>query len=154
MNRSFITVILFLLCGFSVAAQEGKNISLNEITWMLGKWERQNIKQGQSAFENWKKESDDRFSGTGISMKGTDTTFVEKLSIVIKEGGLFYVAEVSHNAEPTYFKITEISENGFVCENPQHDFPKKIEYKLETGEKLTAIISGDGKAIPFVYTKM
>lgn len=89
----------------------------------------------------------------GVTLRGSDTVFVEKLSIIEKDGILNYVAEVAHNASATYFKFTAISETGFTCVNPSHDFPKKIEYALD-GNRLTATISGDGKSIPFYFKKI
>lgn len=109
------------------------------------------MKEGQSAFESWEV-TKKTLTGIGVTLRGVDTVFMESLSIIEKDQNLYYVANVSENASPTLFKITSISKRGFVSENPQHDFPKKIEYLLD-GETLTATISGDGKAIPFVFKK-
>lgn len=125
--------------------------SFDDLNWLEGKWERQNVRPGTTAFEVWEK-TDQGYEGMGISMKGADTVFVEKLSIAEKDGELYYVAEVSSNKAPTYFKITSLSETGFVSENPQHDFPKKIAYTLED-KKLTAVISAGEKAMGFVFLK-
>ncbi|WP_424962026.1 DUF6265 family protein [Ekhidna sp.] len=126
--------------------------SIKDFKWLEGKWERQNVNPGTSAFEVWKK-TKGGYEGMGVSMKGADTTFVEKLKIVQKDGSMHYVAYVSANAEPTYFKITSVSESGFVSENPEHDFPKKIEYMLE-GNRMTAVISAGEKKMGFVFEKM
>lgn len=145
MMKALLTVIV-LTSSFCIHAQ-----SIKQLKWLSGTWERQSPKQGQSAFESWGITKNE-LSGLGVSMKGTDTVFMEKLSIIKKDQDLYYVANVSQNAAPTFFKITSISKRGFVSENLQHDFPKKIEYLLE-GEMLTATISGGGKEIPFVFTK-
>lgn len=119
---------------------------------MLGSWERQNTRPGTTAFESWEK-TKDGYKGMGVSMKESDTSFVEKLRIIGKEGAIYYVADVSSNAEPTYFKVTSVSKKGFVCENPEHDFPKKIEYTLE-GNQMTAVISAGEQKMGFVFLKM
>ncbi|WP_315820030.1 hypothetical protein [Paraflavitalea speifideaquila] len=62
------------------------------------------------------------------------------------------MADVPQNKEPVYFKLTAITKDGFTCENPNHDFPKKIDYKLD-GNKLRATISGDGKAIDYLFER-
>jgi hypothetical protein len=85
-------------------------------------------------------------------MQGEDTVFVEKIKIVVKDRELYYVADVPENKEPVYFKIVELGTTGFVCENPAHDFPKKISYQL-SGADLKAQISGDGKSIDYLFTK-
>jgi hypothetical protein len=48
--------------------------------------------------------------------------------------------------------LTEITYTGFVCENPGHDFPKKISYHVE-GHKLKAQISGDGKSVDYIFER-
>jgi hypothetical protein len=85
-------------------------------------------------------------------MRGTDTTFVEKLSLRVEAGVLYYVSDVPENKKPIYFRVTEASPTSLVCENPEHDFPKKIAYHLE-GDGLKATISGDGKAIDFYFRR-
>ncbi|MEP1035201.1 hypothetical protein [Ekhidna sp.] len=126
--------------------------SMKDFKWLEVTWERQNVNPGTTAYEVWKK-IDQGFEGLGVSLKGNDTTFVEKLWIVEKDSDFYYVADVKSNPEPTYFKITSISKNGFVSENPQHDFPKKIEYSLE-GNKMTVVISAGEKAMGFVFVRM
>ena len=126
---------------------------LKQLEWILGKWERTNVKPGTKAFETWAKESNNIFTGKGVSMKGSDTTFVEQLRIEVKDNSIYYVADVRENAIPTYFKITKITDHGFVSENPDHDFPKMISYEL-AGDQLTAIISDGGdKKMGFVFKK-
>jgi hypothetical protein len=85
-------------------------------------------------------------------MNGSDTSFVEKIRIVVKDNELNYVADVPENKEPIYFKFTELTATGFVCENPAHDFPKKISYQLD-GKNLKATISGDGKSMDYLFVK-
>lgn len=140
----FIATILFL-------SHAATSQSMKDFKWLKGTWERQNVKPGNTAFETWAK-TKDGFEGIGISMRGSDTTFVEKLKIIEKDSELYYVAFVSSNGSPTYFKITSVTDNGFVSENPQHDFPKKIAYTLD-GNKLTAVISAGEKAMGFVFVR-
>lgn len=85
-------------------------------------------------------------------MQGSDTVFIEKLKILEKEGHWYYVADVSHNSAPVYFKMTSADGSGFVCENPEHDFPKKITYRLD-GDIINASISAGKKEIPFRFRR-
>lgn len=152
------TLLLLTLCfGLCAPIQDpipsSAKKDFRKLDWLLGHWDRTNVRAGTSAFEAWKKESDFEYSGMGVSMKGTDTTFVEKLKIEIKDNQIYYVADVRENATPTYFKVTKITEHGFVSENPDHDFPKMISYELEGGI-LTAVISDGGeKKMGFVFKK-
>jgi hypothetical protein len=51
---------------------------------------------------------------------------MEMITVLIRDDAIYYVADVPQNQQPVYFKFTEITESGFACENPDHDFPKKI----------------------------
>jgi hypothetical protein len=145
-----LTVLTIVNCKAPAKQQEAR---LDKLSWILNTWERTNVRPGTTAFETWEKKSDQLYTGMGVSLKGTDTTFVEQLRIEMKDDKLYYVADVRENATPTYFLITEINEQGFKSENPDHDFPKVIMYELKDGV-LTAIISDGGdKKMGFVFKK-
>ncbi|PIQ48862.1 MAG: hypothetical protein COW03_08105 [Cytophagales bacterium CG12_big_fil_rev_8_21_14_0_65_40_12] len=154
--KKLLTLSLILLpfiCSAQKSASAQTVNDFKKLAWILNKWERTGLKQGATAFESWTKESDNSFTGIGVNMRGSDTTFVEKLRIEIKDDKIYYVADVRENASPTYFLMSEITEHGFTSKNPDHDFPKVISYSLD-GNQLTAIISdGADKKIPFVFKK-
>ena len=139
-------------CGFSQTPTTEIAIKFKNLEWLVGTWNRTNVKPGKSAHERWEKTNALELRGIGVSMQGKDTTFVEKITILIKDNNIYYVADVPENEKPVYFKLTEISNSGFVCENPEHDFPKKISYQLN-GADLKAQISGDGKSIDYLFKK-
>ncbi len=152
--KTYISVFLFLaVCSASYGqASPSKSVkdNFNKLEWVLGKWERTGLRSGSSAYESWKKTSAYSFEGIGVSMTGSDTTFVEKLRIEIKDDKIYYVADVRQNAKPVYFELTEISAQGFVSKNMEHDFPKVISYSLKEN-RLTAIIS-DGGSKKMLFT--
>lgn len=47
--------------------------------------------------------------------------------------------------EEASFKLVKLEKNLAVFENPEHDFPQRIIYKLEDGETLKARIEGKSK---------
>ncbi|HZI52259.1 MAG TPA: DUF6265 family protein [Chitinophagaceae bacterium] len=128
------------------------NEDFKKLDWLEGTWIRTNVKPGREAHEKWQRVSSTEWLGWGISMKGNDTAFVEKLKLVIKDDNIYYVADIVENKEPVYFKFTTITDHGFVCENPQHDFPKTINYQ-KNGNGIKATISGDGKSIDYLFEK-
>jgi hypothetical protein len=132
-------------------AQKAKD-DFKKLDWLEGDWARLDVKPGRTAQESWLKISPVEWKGLGVNMKGNDTAFVEKLKLVIKEDNIYYVADLAENKEPVYFKLTAITDNSFVCENSQHDFPKKISYQKE-GNKIKATISGDGKFFNYLFEK-
>lgn len=149
-------IICFIIsvCFISVCFSQNSTKTLSDFEWLLGKWERTNGRPGQATYEHWTKESDTKFTGFGWTMKGKDTAFVEKFSLMIKDNDIYYVADVSQNPAPVWFKITEHTNNTFVSSNPKHDFPKMIGYKMESESLMTATISGDGKEIPYKFKKI
>ena len=155
MKNNILLPILFALIFSGAKSQSVNNpahSTIDQLKWLEGTWTRTNSKAGQSGLEIWKKVSSTELSGRGITMHGSDTAFVEKLRIVVRDGNLFYVADIPENQKPIYFRLTEVKKNGFICENPEHDFPKKIAYGLK-GNKLHAIISGNGKSMEFFFEK-
>jgi hypothetical protein len=148
-----IMLLLLVSTGvFSQTAKPNQNVSIEKLTWLEGTWNRTNVRPGRSTHEYWQTKGG-LMEGLGVSMTGADTSFVEKLKIVSKEGELFYVADVPENNRLIYFKLTSFTETGFVCENPEHDFPKVISYQRE-GAKLKATVSGNGKTIDYYFEKM
>lgn len=155
MNKNVLLPILFALIFSSVKSQtanQSTHSTIDQLKWLEGTWTRTNSKAGQSGFELWKRVSSTELTGKGVTMHGGDTTFVEKLRIIVRDGNLFYVADVPENQKPVFFRVTEIKQNSFTCENPDHDFPKKIAYSLQVN-KLQATISGDGKAIEYLFER-
>ncbi|MEQ9376778.1 MAG: DUF6265 family protein [Imperialibacter sp.] len=153
--KSILSITLILLTASLLNAQSASAVSaknFKKLSWLEGTWERTNVKQGKSAHERWEKDSKTKWLGFGVSLQGEDTTFLEKLSIVVENGGIYYIADVPENKAPVLFQFTQLSDQGFVCENPTHDFPKKIAYKLE-GDRLEVQISGDGQAVDFEFVK-
>ncbi len=131
---------------------QGASEDFKKLDWLEGTWARTNSKPGRSAHEKWQKISSTEWSGIGVNMKGNDTAFVEKLKLVVKDDNIYYVADIVENKQPVFFRLTSLTNDGFVCENPQHDFPKKISYQKD-GEKIKATISGDGKSIDYMFER-
>lgn len=151
-----ITVLLvFSIAAGSVAGQKiSERIAhnFNKLKWLENTWVRTNNKPGQSGQERWQKSAAYELHGFCVTMKGNDTVFVEKLVILVKEDTIYYVAGVPENKKLVYFKLSEITDKSFVCENPDHDFPKKIAYYFD-GTKLKATVSGNGKAIDYLFVR-
>ena len=151
--KTYLSVILILVLTEKAQAQAQSNVSdFRKIAWLEGTWNRTQTKPGRGGNERWTKVSDTEWKGVGIYTKAADTTFMEKLQLVSKDGALYYVADVAENKSLVYFKFTELSENGFICENPQHDFPKKIRYE-RTGDKIKATVSDAAKSIEYFFER-
>jgi len=151
MIKNTTVLILFLSVSFGLTAQVN-NDTLEDLEWILGTWERQNVQPGRTQQEIWKKISDKHYQGIGISLQGTDTVFIENLDIRIEGGNVYYIAEVEENPAPVYFKFTSWEKDSFVSENPEHDAPKKIAYFLE-GNSMRVKVSWDNGGFEVVFVK-
>ena len=154
MKKEYLLIIAVCISGniFCQQITDQTTDNFKKLGWLEGTWTLTNAKAGQSGHERWRKTSPVELRGYGVTMKGTDTVFMEKLRILVREDNLYYLADVPENKEPVYFKLTKIGDAGFVCENPDHDFPKKITYRL-VGDKLKATISGNGKPSDYLFIK-
>jgi hypothetical protein len=152
MKKILLLGTICFVC-FSFSCSQAHSTKSPNFQWLTGKWERINIKAPKKAYEEWHLDNEGKLTGKGWMMIGQDTTFVEKLAIVERDDEWFYIADVSHNSEPTPFKMISWGKESFVSENPTHDFPKKISYSLENSV-LTATISGNGKSMSFLFNKV
>ena len=150
--KKIALIIAMIFAGAAGYAQPNQNSDFDKLKWLTGTWKRTGLKPGQSGTETWSVTSATELTGKGITMRGADTVVVEKLSIIIKDNEIFYVADVTGSPKPVFFKMTSITADGFVCENPEHNFPKKIAYTRVDGG-IHATISGDGKSVDYNFVK-
>jgi len=148
--KKLLLIIPLLVLTTVIYGQESHQQKFKKLEWLQGKWIRTNAKAGQSGYETWTKVSDLKLSGKGVTLKGKETIFVENLEFIVKGNDIFYTVTVTGEKQPTYFKLTALSADGFTCENPDHDFPKKITYKL-SGKNLKAVISGNGQSMDYNF---
>jgi hypothetical protein len=125
---------------------------LKKISWLEGTWIRTSLKPGRTGAETWKKQATDEWRGLGFTLQGQDTVFVERMKLVIFENTPAFVADVPENKGLVYFKFTATTAHSFTCENPAHDYPKKIVYDRQDNT-LTVTISGDGKSNTFLFER-
>ncbi len=150
--RTALIFMALLMLPLATVVQSESLRKLKQMEWLLGNWTRTNARPGKSGFERWTRVSDTEWKGRGISLTGSDTTFVEKLRIVIENDKVYYVAEVPGNAKPVYFELTTVTPNSFVCENPSHDFPKRIAYEWD-GQVIRARVSSGDQGMDYVFKR-
>ncbi|WP_316749849.1 DUF6265 family protein [Pedobacter gandavensis] len=145
----FIPALLIINTSY---AQESMPQKFKKLEWLIGKWERTNAKAGESGQETWEKSANLKLTGKMVTLKGTSPIFAENMEFITRGKDIYYTAIAEGDKQPTYFKVTSLVKDGFTCENPEHDFPKKIIYKRK-GKNLKAVISGGGKTIDFDFIK-
>lgn len=147
-----IAGLLFLITqGFSqnaISPNAWKGLQQLQGTWQVA---------DKMQFEQWQNESPNAIRGRGYFLQDDAKEKVtEYLQLVLKEdGSIAYQATVpSQNDGATIeFLLTAGGETSWTFENPQHDFPKKIEYVLADSNTLNVLVSGDGKLLTFSFVK-
>jgi hypothetical protein len=152
MRHKLFVPIFILLIPAGIFAQS--YTSADSLKWVLGKWQQVNEKSITT--ESWIKLSSNTFDGSTKTRSKADNkiTFEETLRIVEMSGEVFYIAKVSHNELPIAFKLTSCSDSTAVFENTNHDFPKKIVYKLSKDKEILNITVGsEEREFTVVYKK-
>lgn len=144
-------LVIFLLFGL-ISCNSTETSSNNNLDWLLGNWKRTNDKEGQQTFEHWEKVSNNEYVGLGFTLQEKDTVFKENMRLIPIDD-VWNLEVTGVNEKPTYFAFTNQTKNSFVCENPNNEFPKKIEYQF-FDKKLKAKVSGGEMEIAFDFEKI
>jgi len=153
-----ITALLF--CSCTEKNKKGtKEIKIEEKTenknfdWLLGNWKRLNEEKGKETFEIWNKESNSEYSGIGFTIQNADTIKQEIMELIKLEKNWILKVQPQDESAPITFTMTSSSEQEFICENKELDFPKLIKY-WKNGNKINALIAGDDMKISFEFEKL
>lgn len=137
-----IALIILASCG----------ATKSDFDWLVGSWERTNGKPGTQTIESWEKVDSKTYKAISVVLKDKDTVYTEHCTIKKEGDNYYYIAEVPQNPNPTKFKIIAFTSQGFKAVNPEHDFPKEINYKI-SGNTIIASISGGDKKIDYTFEK-
>jgi hypothetical protein len=122
---------------------------LEGLRFMEGDWRGESGKARIE--EHWIEAAGGIMLGVSRTIVSGKTAAFEFLRIEARADGIFYVAQPNGSA-PTDFKLTKVSAGEAVFENPQHDHPKIIRYRL--GEDvLVAEVEGDEGKQEFRFRK-
>ncbi len=127
--------------------QEAKP-TIESLSWISGCWEQNDAVKKRFGAEQWMKPSGGSMIGMSRTVRNGKMTGFEFLRIVQDDTGIYYISKPSENKEETSFKLIKSGVNEVVFENPTHDFPQRIIYRLEK-TNLFARIEGNnnGKAM-------
>ncbi|HXF48539.1 MAG TPA: DUF6265 family protein [Verrucomicrobiae bacterium] len=135
--------VLVLFVPFFPRAQD-KKTTLADLRWLSGCWDDGDTLGRYE--EHWMKPAGTSVLGMSRTVADGETIAYEFLRIQEqKDGAIYYVANPS-GQKPDSFKLVKSERNMWIFENPQHDFPQKVIYRLN-GDSLIARIEGtaDGK---------
>ena len=143
MKKSLFAILVAI--SFHSFAQDAV-ADFKKLLSMEGNWSMQ-TKRGIT-YESWVKINDSVLAGKSYRLINTmDTLLLEEVQLVRKGSNIFYIPVVQGQNDllPVTFKLISTEKDIFVFDNPEHDFPQKINYELPKSNNLHAWIEGMDK---------
>lgn len=144
-NKILFIAILWVLMLTTASCVSVKNPPgetsagpLSDLAWLAGKWTAE--QDGMKMEEYWTEPGGAVMVGLHRDVFPDGKVFFEFLILEARENGMVYLAQPM-GRPPTEFRLTERGPAAAVFENPAHDFPRRIAYRLEGG-LLCAEVSG------------
>lgn len=146
--KSRWSFLALVLCATAATATEvapvAEPVAIEKLAWLSGCWASVGREAGSG--ENWMVPAGGTMFGTSRTVKNGKTVAYEFLAIrEVEPGVLGYVAKPS-GQEGATFRLVSASATEVLFENPGHDFPQRIRYRL-VESRLEARIEGtiDGR---------
>ncbi len=148
----FSLMILVLLASVSCNKYDAKgNLikkydELQKATWLVGEWEKTDSLG--TLKEIWTSKNDSTFIGQSYYFQNEkDTLHFESIELMQDQEHLIYSATVKgeNNDTAIPFQMTKDEDSLLIFENPKHDYPQKIEYRLLKNKGLSILVSGKEK---------
>ena len=120
-------------------AQTPQDSPVLRLSWLAGCWESE--RGDRRMEEQWMAPRGGTMLGMSRTVAGDAVREFEFLRISEKEGRLVLTARPSGQPEASFTSI-EVTSSRVVFENPAHDFPQRIIYRLDADGSLAARIEG------------
>ena len=145
-------MIVWSASGLRETRAAGPAPKISELAWLSGDW--QTAPGGRALIEeHWTVPAGGTMIGMGRVVAGEKTAEFEFLRIEQRGNDLYYVANPNANCPQTDFKLTRLTGQEVIFENPAHDYPKRVMYRKNSDGSLVASIdAGEGtKSQSFSY---
>jgi hypothetical protein len=140
---SLATVAVMLATTTASDGRQRTKATIADVGWMAGTWV--STSGPRRVEERWTPPAGGSMLAVSRTLNGDRLVEFEYLRVVERDGGLIYIAQ-PNGQPPTEFPMTRLQGRHARFENPQHDFPKTIEYEARPDGSLVASISGaDGQ---------
>ena len=137
---SMLSALLLVLAPATIGgARQAPRPTLQDLAWMQGTWVSST--GGRTVEEYWTSPAGGAMFAISRTLKGGRLIEFEYLRIVQREAGLVYVAQ-PNGRPPTDFPLTRLDARSVTFENPDHDFPKVINYAAREDGSLQASVGG------------
>ncbi len=119
---------------------------------LVGTWKLNEEEQ----FEEWKWHEDGSYSSRAFSVAGKDTNVMEEVKIINEGGKWNFITQVKgqNKGKAVTFTSTILQDTLVQFENPAHDFPRMINYRLPSKNVMQAFIGGATDTIYFNFSRV
>jgi len=150
--KSLNLILVLMLSG--AAGGEDSKPSIHDLTWLTGCWQSDGAEPGNG--EQWMAPAGGAMLGMARVVRGGRMVAYEYTRIVTTDTGLVFIASPS-GQETAEFPLKQLGDNEVVFENPDHDFPQRVIYRLIDSDHLRGRIEGmtsDGEShVDFPLTR-
>jgi Domain of unknown function (DUF6265) len=118
--------------GFAVlgiAGEVPQTAAVDDLAWLAGCWAQ--VGDGERIEECWLAPRGGMMLGVGRTLRDDGRTAFEFLRIAADEDGTVTYFASPGGKPPTPFRLTSRGPRQAVFENPEHDFPQRLVYRLD-----------------------
>jgi hypothetical protein len=149
------TVLAAAVAWLALAPIAALPASIADLAWLSGCWA--SADQAAGSGEQWMSPAGGTMLGVSRTISDGKTVAFEFIRIVqTDDGGLVFIASPS-GQNTTGFALVSVNEKEVIFENPDHDYPQRIIYRLLTDDQLLGrvegTINGKERAIDFPMKK-
>ena len=111
---------------------------------------------GKEVYEQWELSSDASMKGKSYKVQNGRSAIMETLQIVQDDNGIRYEATVpgQNDGKTIPFVLNERVNDTLSFENPDHDFPNKIQYIPQSADKVfVRVIGNDGQGFDYYMSR-
>jgi len=149
--KSVVLIFVIMIPGVGSAAD-----GIDSLRWLSGCWAAEGQERG--SIEYWMAPAGGSMFGVNRTVRDDKTTTYEYMRIVTESSGDIVFVASPAGQETATFTLKYLGDYEVVFENPQHDFPQRVIYKLDQPDKLIGRIegntSGEFRSIDFPMTRI
>lgn len=146
-------LLLSLLAGSLSAAGQASTADFRLLDQLQGTW-RMNTRKS-TIVERWSRLNDSTWSGQTWRVVGADSALQQSMQLAKRGDGIYFmpVYEGHQPAVPVRLKLRVLKQVGFVAEDLNNDFPRKITYRFKDARHLDARVEGtrDGTIEEYIF---
>lgn len=130
-----LVAVLIFLISLPAAA------NISRLSWLTGCWAYDGEEAGSG--EYWMPPAGGTMLAISRTVRNSKTVGFEYLRITETGDESLILIAAPSGQNPTRFSLLSLTDNEVVFENPAHDFPQRIIYRLGNGGKLLGRIEGE-----------